>query len=155
MIKFKEDQKRLPTTFQSSTDAQGHLGLIKKCDKLWSHCFYGLSLLENRGRDLCAGARASDRTAVHTKQSAVIVPAAHRQECQAFTSAPKIYQLIDINQVLLMNPTGCELHWAIFSYLGVLLEVLTSSRVHSNPQLGCAGGLWESVRRCLRVSCIL
>ena len=57
MIEFKEDQKLLPTIFLSSTDAQGHLGPIRECDKLWSHCLYGLSLVEDEGSDLCAGHR--------------------------------------------------------------------------------------------------
>lgn len=89
-------------------------------------------------------------TAAHTNQSEVLVPAAHRQKRQHQRSVSPI----DINQVLPINPTGCELLWAIFSYLGVLLEVHTSSQAHSNPQLGCTGGLRESVQRCLWVSCI-
>lgn len=78
-----------------------------------------------------------------------MVSVAHHDEWRASTSVPKICKAYWHDSGSSLKPTGCELHRAIFSYLDAQQEVLASSPVCSNSQLGLIGGLQERVQRYL------
>lgn len=82
-----------------------------------------------------------------------MVSVAHYDEWQASTSVPKICKAYWHDSGSSLKPRGCELHRAIFRYLGARLEVLARSPVCSNLQLGLIGGLQERVQRYLWASC--
>lgn len=144
MTQFKEDQKPLPTTFQSSADAQGHLGLMKKCDRLWSHCFCGLSLPEDQSSGLCAGARAS-RLYCSTHQSEGIVPAAHHHEWQACTSAPKICKSYWHSS---SSPHKPDRVWAALSYFQLFGCPVRSPRQLPSPLHPTVRLYWWTSGKC-------